>query len=55
MPWLYLRGLDCLRLYGGGLVLDIIVFLVEMTDVDVGPRTNTEVIVGEDAVIRRVD
>ena len=40
-----------LHLYGGGLVQDIIVFnlIMQLLIVDIGPRTNTEVIVGEEA------
>ena len=50
MLWLCLLVWDYLHLYGGGLVLGIIVFslIVRLLTVDIGPRTNTEVIVGEE-------
>ena len=46
--WCLLES-DCLHLFGGGLVPDIIVHLIlwEKLNVDIGPRTNTQVIVGE--------
>ena len=49
MRWLCLQALVSLHLFGGGLVPDIIVHLIlwEKLNVDIGPRTNTQVIVGE--------
>lgn len=49
MPLWCLRELACLHLCGGGLERDTIVFLShEMANLDIGPRTNTEVIEGEE-------
>ena len=49
MRWSCLQALVSLHLFGGGLVPDIIVHLIlwEKLNVDIGPRTNTQVIVGE--------
>jgi hypothetical protein len=49
MLWLCLLELVCLRLFGGGLAQDIIVwFQIYYLTIDIGPRANTETIVGEE-------